>query len=71
MIHNLSKEHSLVSEWIAEIRDEQVQTDRMRFRRNLERIGEIAAFEISKKLHYIQKEVRGSLVMKVKKEPLQ
>jgi uracil phosphoribosyltransferase len=61
MIHNLNKEHSLVSEWIAEIRDAQMQTDRMRFRRNLERIGEIAAFEISKKLHYIQKEVQTPL----------
>jgi uracil phosphoribosyltransferase len=61
MIHNLSKEHSLVSEWIAEIRDVQVQLDRMRFRRNLERIGEIAAFEISKRLHYINKEVQTPL----------
>jgi uracil phosphoribosyltransferase len=48
MVINLSREHSLVSNWIAEIRDEKVQKDRMRFRRNLERIGEIAAYEISK-----------------------
>lgn len=61
MIHNLSKEHSLVSEWIAEIRDAQVQSDRMRFRRNLERIGEIAAFEISKRLSYVRKEVQTPL----------
>lgn len=61
MIHNLSKDHSLVNEWIAEIRDAQVQSDRMRFRRNLERIGEIAAFEISKRLPYIQKEVQTPL----------
>jgi uracil phosphoribosyltransferase len=61
MIHNLSKEHSLVNEWIAEIRDAQVQCDRMRFRRNLERIGEIAAFEISKRLSYVRKEVQTPL----------
>ncbi len=50
MVINLSREHSLVSNWIAEIRDETIQKDRMRFRRNLERIGEVAAYEISRKL---------------------
>lgn len=50
MVINLSREHSLVSNWLAEIRDEKVQKDRMRFRRNLERIGEVAAYEISKRL---------------------
>lgn len=50
MVINLSREHSLISNWLAEIRDEKVQKDRMRFRRNLERIGEVAAYEISKKL---------------------
>jgi len=58
MVINLSKEHSLVSNWVAELRDTQIQTDRMRFRRNLERIGEIAAYEISKILPY--KEVETS-----------
>lgn len=50
MVVNLSKEHSLITNWIAEIRDIEVQKDRMRFRRNLERIGEVAALEISKVL---------------------
>ena len=50
MITNLSASHSLVSEWICEIRDVNVQTDRMRFRRNMERLGEVAAYEISKVL---------------------
>jgi uracil phosphoribosyltransferase len=50
MVINLSREHSLVSNWMAELRDVEIQKDRMRFRRNLERIGEIAAYEISKKL---------------------
>ena len=50
MIVNLSEQHSLVSNWVAELRDTNVQVDRLRFRRNLERIGEIAAYEISKVL---------------------
>ncbi|MBY0482166.1 MAG: uracil phosphoribosyltransferase [Chitinophagaceae bacterium] len=52
MIVNLSKQHSLVSNWVSELRDINVQNDRMRFRRNLERIGEVAAYEISKELAY-------------------
>lgn len=50
MIVNLSEQHSLVSNWVSELRDVNVQGDRMRFRRNLERIGEVAAYEISKRL---------------------
>lgn len=61
MVVNLSKEHSLVSNWIAEIRDITIQTDRMRFRRNLERIGEIAAFEISKTMPSKTIEVQTAL----------
>ena len=61
MVINLSKEHSLVSNWIAEIRDVEVQNDRMRFRRNLERVGEIAAYEISKRLPSKQAEVQTPL----------
>ena len=58
MVINLSREHSLVSNWVAEIRDVDVQKDRMRFRRNLERIGEIAAYEISKTLPATEAEVQ-------------
>ena len=61
MIINLSKEHSLVSNWMAEIRDAEIQKDRMRFRRNLERIGEIAAYEISKVLPFTETEVQTPL----------
>lgn len=61
MIINLSKEHSLVTGWIAEIRDAEVQKDRMRFRRNLQRIGEVAAYEISKKLPFTEQEVQTPL----------
>ena len=57
MVHNLSKEHSLVSNWISELRSTEVQQDRMRFRRNLERIAEVIGYEISKKLEWKSKEV--------------
>jgi len=50
MVHHLSEKHSLLSNWIAEIRDVSVQKDRMRFRRNIERIGEVIAYEMSKGL---------------------
>lgn len=52
MVTNLSSSNTLLCEWVREIRDTNVQNDRMRFRRNMERIGEIAAYEISKHLPY-------------------
>ena len=52
MVTNLSEQNSLLKEWMREIRDISLQTDRMRFRRNMERIGEVAALEISKVLPY-------------------
>jgi uracil phosphoribosyltransferase len=61
MIVNLSQQHSLISNWIAEIRDVTIQTDRMRFRKNLERIGEVAAYEISKVLPFVEKEIQTPL----------
>jgi len=61
MIVNLSQQHSLISNWIAEIRDVNIQPDRMRFRRNLERIGEVAAYEISKVLPFVEKEIQTPL----------
>lgn len=71
MVINLSEQHSLVSNWVAELRDTEIQTDRMRFRRNLERIGEIAAYEISKLMPWEEKEITtplGSAPSKVLKE---
>jgi uracil phosphoribosyltransferase len=56
-IVNLSEKHSLLSNWVAELRNVEVQTDRMRFRRNLERIGEVAAYEISRILPFMEAEV--------------
>ena len=61
MIVNLSEQHSLVSTWVAELRDVNVQNDRMRFRRNLERIGEVAAYEISRKMTYVTTEIQTPL----------
>ncbi len=71
MIINLSQQHSLVSNWMSELRDEEIQKDRQRFRRNLERIGEVAAYEISKKLAFVEKEVDtplGSATCKIIKD---
>lgn len=65
MVINLSDQCSLVTQWISELRDVQVQTDRMRFRRNLERIGEIAAYEISKVLDFEEREVQTPLGISV------
>lgn len=61
MVINLSEQHSLVSNWVSELRDVEIQADRMRFRRNLERIGEAAAYEISKVMPFIEKEVQTPL----------
>jgi uracil phosphoribosyltransferase len=52
MVIDLSKNNSLLNHWVAELRDVHVQNDRMRFRRNIERIGEVAAYELSKTLQY-------------------
>ena len=51
-VHNFADSPSLVSQYLAEMRNRNLQTDRMRFRRNLERVGEIKAYEISKTLKY-------------------
>lgn len=57
MITNLTSHNSVVNQIISELRDVHIQRDRMRFRRNLERFGEICAYEISKDLDYQTKTV--------------
>jgi len=52
MIFNLSEKNTIANRFVAELRDIEVQQDRMRFRRNLERVGEILAYEISQTLEY-------------------
>ncbi len=63
MVINLSEKHSLVSNWISELRSVNIQNDRLRFRKNLERVAEIIAYEISKTLPYIEEEVETPLGM--------
>lgn len=57
MVNILSEKNSLLSSFISEIRDIEIQKDGQRFRTNFERIGEIFAYEISKKLEFVSKEV--------------
>lgn len=61
MVIDLSKNNSLLNHWVAELRDVNVQNDRMRFRRNIERIGEVAAYELSKTLQFKSVEVTTPL----------
>lgn len=60
-IHNLSLQNSILNTFVSEIRDIEVQNDRMRFRRNIERIGEILGYEMSKSLNYESKTVETPL----------
>ncbi len=71
MVHNLGATNSIFNQFIAELRDVDVQQDRMRFRRNLERIGEVFAYEISKTFPYESKEIitpLGTSTMQVIRE---
>ena len=52
VIHNFSESNSLLNQFVAELRDVNIQRDSMRFRRNIERIGEILSYELSKTLEY-------------------
>lgn len=61
MLYHLGIENSLLNQYISELRDINIQKDRLRFRRNLERLGEIFAYEISKKMDYYEEEVISPL----------
>lgn len=61
MIVNLSETNSIANQFLAEMRDAKIQKDSMRFRRNLERLGEVLAYEISKTFEYNSKEVETPL----------
>ncbi|MDC6351944.1 uracil phosphoribosyltransferase [Zeaxanthinibacter sp. PT1] len=52
IVHHLNKNNSLLNRFMTELRDQEIQKDSMRFRRNMERIGEILAYELSKSLVY-------------------
>ena len=60
-IHNLGLNDSILNQFIAEVRDINVHDDRMRFRRNIERVGEIIAYEISKTLKYQTVDIKTPL----------
>ncbi len=63
-INNLERTDSVFNQYMAELRDAVIQQDRMRFRRNLERIGEVMAYEISKAFEYDDEEVTTPLGIK-------
>ncbi len=60
-IFNLSKQQTVANQFMAELRDAEIQTDPMRFRKNLERLGELLAYEISKTFKYENKTVETPL----------
>ena len=57
VVHHLSKVNSVLNTFIKEIRDKKIQKDSMRFRRNIERIGEILSYELSKELNYSKEKI--------------
>ena len=58
---NLSEQNSVLNHFLREIRDVNIQTDSLRFRTNIERIGEVMAIEMSKSLHYVRTDVQTPL----------
>ena len=60
-IVNLVDTNSILNKFVAELRDVDIQKDSLRFRRNVERIGEIMAYEISKEFHYSTKDIQSPL----------
>jgi uracil phosphoribosyltransferase len=74
MVHNLSLDQSIINQFISELRDVNIQSDRLRFRKNLERIGQIFAYEISKMMPYEESEVTTplgiSVVPVLKEQPI-
>jgi uracil phosphoribosyltransferase len=63
-IHNLSENNSILNHFLGQIRDINVHNDSLRFRRNIERIGEIMAYELSKELQYKNIEIQTPLGLK-------
>lgn len=57
MVNILNNQNTVLCRFMAELRDETIQKDTMRFRRNMERVGEVMAYEVSKKLNYSRRTV--------------
>lgn len=74
MVQTIGNHNSVFNQFIAEIRDEVIQKDSLRFRRNIERMGEIMSYELSKMLTYEKREVITSLgianVSMIKEQPV-
>ena len=74
MIHHLSQSNSILSQLIAEIRDRDIQKDPLRFRKNMERIGELLGYELSKTLEYkttsVQTPLASAQVNVLKQQPV-
>lgn len=56
-VHHIAQNNSILNSFLKEIRDHQIQKDSMRFRRNIERIGEVISYELSKELNYQSEEI--------------
>lgn len=60
-VHHLLEQNSIASKFLAELRDVSIQKDRMRFRRNIQRLGEILGYELSKSLNYNEAQIKSPL----------
>lgn len=69
LVHNLSENNTILNQFIAELRDKTIQKDSMRFRRNIERIGEIFAYEISNRFDYSAENIQTPLAETLIKLP--
>lgn len=74
MVMELVKQNSVASHFLAELRDESVQKDPLRFRRNLERVGEVLALELSRTMEYVDQEVTTPLgvarIQRISEQPV-
>ncbi|WP_373071908.1 uracil phosphoribosyltransferase [Zeaxanthinibacter enoshimensis] len=73
IVHHLNKKNSLLNRFMAELRDQEIQKDSMRFRRNMERIGEILSYEFSKSLSYQEQLIQtpfGEKEVRLNSDPL-
>jgi len=61
IVHDFTNENSILNQFISELRDVTIQKDRMRFRKNVERVGEILSYELSKSLTYKNKTIQTPL----------
>ena len=65
ILHNFDESHSIMHQFVSELRDENIQKDAMRFRKNIERIGEILSYELSKTFSYKNNVIQTPLGSKI------